>query len=223
MSLRTRRPVTTDLGDYLPATIELAFFGMLLAGIIGVGLGLLTALRVRGSGAVRFGILGLASRRPSCSRCSGYCSSTEGSDGCRDRAHLDRERTDRTDEVLVLDASSRRLDVVVDALKHLVLPAFCVAIVPACSIGRVLRSSLVARCVPTTFVPHGRRDCASREWSASTRCATRSVRHLSMAGLQVGLMFAGVIVVEQVFALAGHRSVHRAEHPHHRLSGDPRE
>src|SRR5260221_3884310 len=45
MSLRTRRPVRTDLSAYLPATIELAFFGMLLAGILGVGLGLMTALR----------------------------------------------------------------------------------------------------------------------------------------------------------------------------------
>src|SRR6266436_8513981 len=45
MSLRTRRPVTTDLADYLPATIEIAITGMVLAGIIGVGLGLATALR----------------------------------------------------------------------------------------------------------------------------------------------------------------------------------
>ena len=49
-SLRTRRPVATDLAQYLPATAELAIFGLLLALLLGGVLGLATALRVRGSG-----------------------------------------------------------------------------------------------------------------------------------------------------------------------------
>src|SRR5579862_6452209 len=35
MSLRTRRPVATDLRHYLPATAELALFGLLLAALLG--------------------------------------------------------------------------------------------------------------------------------------------------------------------------------------------
>ena len=35
VSLRTRRPVATDLADYLPATLELASFGLLLSVISG--------------------------------------------------------------------------------------------------------------------------------------------------------------------------------------------
>ena len=45
MSLRTRRPVSTDLAEYLPATAELAFYGVLLAIVLGGALGLLTAAR----------------------------------------------------------------------------------------------------------------------------------------------------------------------------------
>ena len=36
---------------------------------------------------------------------------------------------------------------------------------------------------------------------------------LSMTGLQVGLMFAGVVVIETDLRLAGHRPLHRPEHP----------
>src|SRR3954466_4681175 len=61
MSLRTRRPVTTDLADYLPATIELAFYGVLMAVVLGGALGLLTAARFKGSGALRVLLVGLAS------------------------------------------------------------------------------------------------------------------------------------------------------------------
>jgi ABC-type dipeptide/oligopeptide/nickel transport system permease component len=39
-SLRTRRQVTTDLGAYLPATLELASFGLLLSVMLGAMLGL---------------------------------------------------------------------------------------------------------------------------------------------------------------------------------------
>ena len=34
-----------------------------------------------------------------------------------------------------------------------------------------------------------------------------------MTGLQVGLMFAGVVVIETDLRLARHRPVHRPEHP----------
>lgn len=44
ISQQTRRPVTTDLGEYLPATIELALVAIIIALIVGVALGLIAAL-----------------------------------------------------------------------------------------------------------------------------------------------------------------------------------
>ncbi len=93
--------------------------------------------------------------------------------------------------------------VTLDALSHLLMPALAVAAVPAVSIGRVLRSSLIggmgsdyvrtARAKglsePRIVVGHVLRNCLGAA--------------LSMTGLQVGLMFAGVLVVEQVFAWPG--------------------
>ena len=43
-SLATRQPVSTDLGTYLPATLELALVSIVISLVVGVGLGLLAAL-----------------------------------------------------------------------------------------------------------------------------------------------------------------------------------
>jgi peptide/nickel transport system permease protein len=205
MSLRTRRDVTTDLGDYLPATLELAFFGLLLAAVLGVGLGLLTALRVRGAGAVRFVLLGLASAPPFLLallgillfyRQLGWLPATGRSSVA--------DVPDGPTKLLVIDGLLHgRLDVVVDAVQHLILPAFCVAIAPAVSIGRVLRSSLVST-MKADYV----RTARAKGLRESVVVARHALRNsigaaLSMGGLQVGLMFAGVVVVEQVFAWPG--------------------
>jgi peptide/nickel transport system permease protein len=205
MSLRTRRPVTTDLGDYLPATIELAMYGLILAIVIGGTLGLATALRLRGSGIVRFLLLGVASAPPfllaiCCIllfyRRLGWLPATG-------RSSIENAPSGPTKLLTVDGLLHGRWDVVTDAFRHLVLPAFCVAIVPAVAIGRVLRSSLVG-----TMGSDHVRTARAKGLRESTVVGRHAVRNsigpaLSMTGLQVGLMFAGVIVVEEVFAWPG--------------------
>ncbi|MBZ9938856.1 ABC transporter permease [Mesorhizobium sp. BR1-1-16] len=44
-SQQTHRPVTTDLGQYLPATIELASAAMILALVFGIALGVIAAIK----------------------------------------------------------------------------------------------------------------------------------------------------------------------------------
>lgn len=44
-SLTSRRPVSEDLARYLPATIELALYAMLFAVVLGIPLGVLSAVR----------------------------------------------------------------------------------------------------------------------------------------------------------------------------------
>jgi peptide/nickel transport system permease protein len=205
MSLRTRRPVTTDLAAFLPATIELAFYGVVMAVILGGALGLLSAGRYRGAGALRFTMVAFASapvfllallgillfyRRlgwlPATGR-TDYANQVTGPTG-----------------LLTLDALiAWRWDVFGDAFKHLLMPAFCVAIGPAVAIGRVLRSSL-ATTMQTDYVRTARAK-GLRERTVLFRHAVRNSigPALSMTGLQVGLMFAGVVVIESIFAWPG--------------------
>jgi peptide/nickel transport system permease protein len=205
MSLRTRRPVTTDLADYLPATIELAFYGVVLAVIMGGILGLLTAARFKGGGAVRLGMVGFASAPVFLLALLGILLFYHqlGWLPATGRTSYSSFQLGPTKLLTVDSLLHGRFDVFVDGLKHVLLPAFCVAIGPAVAIGRVLRSSLVTT-METDYV----RTARSKGLRERTVIFKHALRNsvgpaLSMTGLQVGLMFAGVVVIESIFAWPG--------------------
>jgi peptide/nickel transport system permease protein len=204
MSLRTRRPVTTDLGDFLPATLELAGAAAIMAIALGLALGLLTA---KGRGSVlRILLLGGASVPafllalllllvfyaklhwlPGSGRISSDLNAPTGPTG-----------------LLTIDGMIHaRFDVVADALRHLVLPAICLALGPAVALGRTLRSSLQAE-LKQDHVRTARAKALS-ERRVVMRHALRSslTAPLTMAGLQAGMLLAGVVVVESAFAWPG--------------------
>ncbi len=205
MSLRTRRPVTTDLRAYFPATLELALYAMFLAAVLGAVLGLATAVRARGSGVFRTVMLAGASAPPFLLALLGILLFYRrlGWLPATGRSSIHTAPTGPTGLLTVDSLLHGRFDAFSDALQHLILPAFCVAIGPAVSIGRVLRSSLV-QSLRTDYVRTARSK-GLREFMVLYRHAVRNSigPALSMGGLQVGLMFAGVVVIEQVFAWPG--------------------
>ena len=52
-SYRTRHPVASDLGDFFPATLELALYGIAIALVLAVMLAFSTTLKWRGAGVLR--------------------------------------------------------------------------------------------------------------------------------------------------------------------------
>lgn len=204
-SLRTRRPVTTDLGAFVPATVELALFGLGVAAILGGILGLATAAKTRGAGVLRVIMVAGASAPPFLLALVGILLFYRRLDWLPATGRTAfRDAPDGPTGLLTVDALLHgRLDVFTDALKHLVLPGMCVAILPAVSIGRVLRSSLV-----TTLRSDHVRTARAKGLKESVVLTRHALRNsigpaLSMGGLQVGLMFAGVVVIEQIFAWPG--------------------
>jgi len=205
VSLRTRHPVATDIGVFLPATIELALTALVLAVVLGAVFGLVSAARFRGAAAFRTLLLALASAPvfllalllilwisghlhwlPATGD-TGYTNAPTGPTG-----------------MIVIDGLLHGQPAVAwDGVRHLVLPAFVVALGPAVSIGRVLRGSLEAA-MASDFVRTARAK-GLKERTVVVRHALRNSTSaaLSMTGLQVGLMFAGVVVVESIFAWPG--------------------
>ncbi len=205
VSLRTRHPVSTDIATFLPATLELAFTALLLAVLLGAFFGLVSAARFRGAGAFRVLLMALASAPvfllalllilvvsgdlhwlPGTGD-SGYTNAPTGPTG-----------------VIVLDGLFHGQPAIAwDGVRHLILPAMVVALGPAVSIGRVLRGSLEAS-MNSDFVRTARAK-GLKERTVVVRHALRNSvsAALSMTGLQVGLMFAGVVVVESIFAWPG--------------------
>ncbi len=205
MSLRTRRDVTTDLASYLPATLELALFGLVLAVLLGALLGLATAAKARGSGLLRVVMVGGASAPPFLLALVGILLFYRklGWLPATGRTSFHDAPTGPTGLLTVDSLVHGRLDLWWDAVRHLILPGLCIAILPAVSIGRVLRSSLIT----TMRSDHVRtaRAKGMRETAVLLKHALRNSLGpaLSMTGLQVGLMFAGVVVIEQIFAWPG--------------------
>jgi peptide/nickel transport system permease protein len=204
-SYRTRRPVGTDIGKFLPATLELTLFGVILALGLAVLLAVATTLNWPGAGLFKAVLLvGASSPQfllaiggviifykhlswlPSGGR-SGYLDAPTGPTG-----------------LLTVDSLVHgRLDVFVDAIQHLVMPGLAIALGPAVSIGRVLRSSLV-----TTMRTDYTRTARAKGLTEPEVMRRHVLRNslgpaLSMTGLQVGLMFAGVLVIEQIFSWPG--------------------
>lgn len=205
MSLRTRRPVATDLRRYLPATVELALFGLLLAAVLGGILGVVTAGRFRGAGAFRLITLAGASTPPFLLALIGILLLYHrlGWLPATGRTGLATPPTGPTGFLTLDTLLHGDVHGFTDAVGHLILPGLCVAILPAVSIGRVLRSSLVTT-MRSEYVRTARSK-GLRELAVLWRHALRNSvgPALSMGGLQVGLMFAGVVVIEQVFAWPG--------------------
>lgn len=204
-SYRTRSSVGGLLAAGFPATLELALFSLMLSLVLACILGITSALGTRGSGVVRvimlaggstptfmvaiFGLvvlykdLGLVP-------VSGQTGATPGAGGQGGLVALDA----------LLAGNVRTF---ADALWHLLLPGLCVALGPAVSIGRMLRSSLVAGLGS---------DWARTARSKGLRERTVLIRHalrnalsptLTMVGLQLAVMLAGVVVVEDIFSWPG--------------------
>jgi peptide/nickel transport system permease protein len=89
------------------------------------------------------------------------------------------------------------------ALKHLVMPAFSLALLPALAIARTLATSTDA--VMREDYVRTARAKGLRERTVLVRHALRNAAGptLTMGGLQFGLLLGGIIVVEQIFAWPG--------------------
>jgi peptide/nickel transport system permease protein len=204
-SYRTRRAVSTDLGAYVPATAELALAGLLIALALGTAFAFATTLRWPGAGLFRIVLL-LGSSMPVFLLGLGgilVFFLQLGWLPATGRVSVADPPSGPTGLLTVDGLIDGRLDVVWSALAHLAMPATAVALGPAVAIGRVLRSSLVSD--QRSDYARTARAKGLGELAILGKHVLRNAlgATLSMTGLQVGLMFAGVLVVEQVFSWPG--------------------
>jgi peptide/nickel transport system permease protein len=205
ISYRTRRPVSTDLVSFVPATAELSSYALVFALILAAVLAVGSTLRWPGAGVFRLLLVAGASTPAFLLAIVGILIFYQrlGWLPPTGRTSLASVPSGPTGLLTVDGLLHGQPGVTVDALRHLLMPALAIAAVPAVSIGRVLRSSLItgmnsdyvrtARAKglsePRVVLGHVLRNCLGAA--------------LSMTGLQIGLMFSGVLVIEQVFAWPG--------------------
>ena len=201
-SYRTHRPVTDDLGDFLPPTIELVILAFVIAALLAAIFAFSGALRWRGGSLLRGVLLvgatappfllGLAGIILFYSRLGWLPASGRGPDDPGPTGFL---VFDSLIHGNFGDAGS--------AMQHLLLPALVLSIAPAIGIGRILRSS-IETIVGADHVRTARSKGLTERAVLSRHVVRNAINPaLSMAGLQLGFIFAGVVVVEKVFSWPG--------------------
>jgi len=203
-SVRTRQQVRADIADTLPASLELAVVAMLLALLIGPGIAVLQSLLPR-PGPLRY-VLASATSAPI------FLTGLLLLYLLWFRLHLlpGGGRSSFADPpagptgLLSVDAVlAGRFLVAWDAVQHLVLPALTLALPMAAAIGRSLRSSLIG-VLRQDYVRTARsKGLPERQVLRRHGIRNASTGPLAMAGLQVGLIFANLLVVERIFAWPG--------------------
>jgi peptide/nickel transport system permease protein len=206
VSVHTQQPVTSDLSAALPATLELFLAAFALTLVIGLLIGLVTATPRRGTALIRSVlILGASIPNfclaliallvlyahlrwfPSGQRLSSDLAAPVGPTG-----------------LLVVDGLLHgRLDVVSDALWHLALPAICLALSPALVVARTLRSSLRSSLAQDYARTARAKALTDRQVLLQHALRNSLNAPLTLTGLEVGAMLAGIAVVESVFSWPG--------------------
>lgn len=207
-SLSSRRPVTDDLKRYLPATAELALGSMLFATIIGVPLGVISAVRkntpIDAAGRV-IAVLGLS--MPSfwlaiLLQFVFFARLGLLPDGQRLPIGVDPPRTITTlytvDSLLTLN-----FGLFWTSLQHLIMPVFVLGFIALAPITRMIRSAML-EVLNQDYVRTARAK-GLRNNIVITRHALKNalLPVVTVAGLQLGLLLSGTLLVEIVFSWPG--------------------
>jgi peptide/nickel transport system permease protein len=206
-SVRTRRPVVTEFRERFPATIELAFAAMIFAVGVGVPLGFIAAKKHGGPidhASLVASLLGISipvfflaillkyvfavklGWLPTVGRASPLI------------------QAEHPTKFYVLDAIvTGNLEALVDALKHLVLPAIALGSIPLAIIARITRASVLD--VQNEDYVRTARAKGVAPFRVDTRHVLRNalLPIMTIIGLQTGLLLSGAVLTETVFAWPG--------------------
>lgn len=231
-SIRFSRPVTQMLVERLPLTIELAVTALILALLVGVPLGIAAAMRHNSAvdvGTMTVANIGVSMpvfwlglmlaylfalvlkdtpfALPPSGRLTAGVSPTPfytvwGWEV--DPSTPTGMAAQFFSNLYILNSLvTAQWTVLVDAVKHLVLPAVALATIPMSIIARITRSSLL-EVLGSDYVRTARAKGA-HERKVVARHALRNalLPVVTIGGLQLGLLLGGAILTETVFGLAG--------------------
>ena len=205
----TGRPVTSDLWDRLPATVELALFAMTFAVLIGVPLGVLAG--VKRDSPVDFSVRGvtlLGMALPSfwlgLVLIYIFFVKLNWLPGPVGRLPLGAVAPDKITGLYTLDSLLRGdLALMWESLRHLILPGFTLGFVVMAPITRVSRAAMVE--VMRSEYIRTPRALGIKKTVIYFRYALKNAMLpiVTMIGTIIGFVFTGAVLVEAVFNWPG--------------------
>lgn len=207
-SIRNHRPVTEDLADYFPATLELTLASLLLCLIVGIPLGILAAVRRNrpADHAARVvSVVGVSTPvfwlglmllllfyrhldwLPGSGRLDVTSSPPPGVTG-----------------LYLLDALfAGDWGLLREAASHLILPAFCLSYVYLAVITRIVRSSMIAVLGQDYITTARANGLSSARVVLKHAFKNALIPTVTITGLSLGELLGGAILTETIFAWPG--------------------
>jgi dipeptide transport system permease protein len=206
-SLTTHEPVLAEFATLFPATVELAFFAMVLAVCIGIPAGIIAALRR--NTVADYAVMGVA--------LTGYSmpifwwalllilffSVQLGWTPVSGRIAVEFDVPAATGFMLIDALRSGEPGALRSAMSHLILPAIALGTIPLAVIARMTRSAMLEvlredymRTARAKGLPY---------WRVVLVHALRNalIPVITVIGLQVGLLLSGAILTETIFSWPG--------------------
>jgi peptide/nickel transport system permease protein len=206
-SVMTRSPVASELKLFFPATIELALSAIVLAILVGIPLGMLAgyyhntfidlgttfgalvgvSMPIFWLGLMLLWVFGLR---------LGWFPTTG-----RIGSGVEIERI--TNFYVIDSLLTGNVPALLSALHHLALPAFALATIPTAFIARITRSAML-EVLGEDYIRTARAK-GLRERLVVSRHALKNAMLpvVTVIGLQIGLLLAGAILTETIFAWPG--------------------
>lgn len=206
-SLRTKTPIAEEVWPYIAATLELTFVAMLLAVLIGVNAGIISAwfsnswfdylAMVLALIGVSMPIFWLGLMEQWAFSIQLGWLPTSGRENVRDPI-------DSITNLYLIDTLIQgNFGQFVTAVKHLILPSFALATIPMAIIARMTRSTML-EVMKSDFIRTARAKGVSMFWVVYKHSLKNAfIPVLTVIGLQTGLLLGGAILTETIFAWPG--------------------
>jgi peptide/nickel transport system permease protein len=206
-SLRTRGPINEEIWQYLAATMELTLVAMLIAIVIGVNAGIVSAWFSKSwfdYVAMVFALIGVSMPIFWLGLMEQWAFSIElGWFPTTGRNDVRDPITAVTNLYLVDTLLQGRFDQFSTVIKHLVLPSIALATIPMAIIARMTRATML-EVMQSDYIRTARAKGLRMFWVVYKHSLKNAIIPvLTIIGLQTGLLLGGAILTETIFGWPG--------------------
>lgn len=202
------RPVSSSLSDYFPATFELTVSAMVLTLLIGIPIGIISAVkkdRIEDHIVRIFSLCGVSIPIFWFALILQYVFYLQlGWLPLGSRLPLEMSPPPRITGLYTIDSlAAGQLDVFAQTIFHLILPSFCLAYTSLALIARLTRSSML-EVMTQDYIRTARAKGLSERvviWKHALRNAL--IPTATMAGLAFGALLTGAVLTETIFMWPG--------------------
>ncbi|MCM3764854.1 ABC transporter permease [Neobacillus niacini] len=206
-SLRTRGPINVEIWPFLAATTELTLVAMIIAVVVGVNAGIISAWFSRSwfdYGAMVLALIGVSMPIFWLGLMFQWAFSIElGWLPTTGRENV-RDPISAITNFYLIDALLQgRTDQFITALKHLIMPSAALATIPMAIIARMTRATML-EVMKSDYVRTARAKGLRMFWVVYKHSLKNAIIPvLTVIGLQTGLLLGGAILTETIFGWPG--------------------